>query len=262
MTESSRPRVPLRLGTALWMEGPTERLALVAPLASDPERVVDLQRTERARQAKLGEGRPELLAEALVPSSLREALEAGPRALQRLRQALAYAEKWHRRGDLPEELAPPLAQIRLLPCLPRPSLLRRADGAHLDRLALQGPGGVLHRLPQPTLAAMGMHGGRPAGFCLAVEDAQGVILGGWLEVDFGWKGVLELGAGGCHRRSPLETWEGIILPALRPGEVLLLPPPRLKPLPELIPGGPFTLCAGGEVLRLSLAGELIHPTVQ
>jgi len=253
---------PLRLGTAQWMEGPAQRQTLVAPLPSDPDRVVDLNRMERARQAKLGEGRADRLAEVLVPSSLREALEAGPRALQRLRKTLAYAEKWHHRGDLPEELAPRIAQIHLLPCLPRPSVLRRGDGLNLDRLAVDGPGGVLHRLPQPTLAAVGQHGGQPAGFCLAVEDVHGAILGGWLEVDFAWEGVLELRAGGRHRTAPLEAWDGIALPELHPGEVLLLPHPRLKPLAELVPGAEFTLCAGAEVLRLSLSRELIHPTVQ
>ncbi len=262
MTAAAKVPISLRLGTALWLDAPKERQALVAPLPSDPDRVVDLHRMERARQAKLGEGRPELLAEALVASTLRETLEAGPRALQRLRQTLAYAEKWHHRGDLPEELAPHLAQVRLLPCLPRPRLLRGADGRQLDRMVVQGPGGLLHRMPQPTLAAVGQHGGRPAGFCLAVEDAQGAALGAWLEVDFPWKGVLELKASGRRRTAPLEAWEGIVLPTLCPGEVMLLPQPRLKPLPELMAGAEFTLCAGSEVLNLRLAQELIHPTVQ
>ncbi|NTV76339.1 MAG: hypothetical protein HGA66_19325, partial [Holophaga sp.] len=47
----------MRLGTACWAEGPTERRALVAQLPSDPARVVDLNRLERLRLAKLGEGR-------------------------------------------------------------------------------------------------------------------------------------------------------------------------------------------------------------
>ena len=261
MTVSPKAPVSLRLGTAQWVNA-SERQALVAPLPSDPDRVVDLNGMERARLARLGEGRPERLADTLVPSTLRETLEAGPRALQRLRQTLAYAEKWARRGDLPEDLAPRMTQLRLLPCLPRPSLLRRSDGVHLDRLAVQGPGGVLHRLPQPTLAAIGLFGGRCAGFCLAVEDTQGAILGGWVEVDFSWKGELELEAGGRQRTAPLEAWEGILLPTLRPGEVMLLPQPRLKSLPELVPGGEFTVSAGSERLCLRLAKELIHPTVQ
>jgi len=254
--------IPLRLGTALWIEGPTERQMLVAPLPSDPSRVVDLHSLERERLAKLGEGRPDPLAEALAPPSLRRVLEAGPRAIQRLRQTLAYAEKWHRRGDLPALLAPPVASLRLLSCLPRPAQLRRADGLHLDRLAVQGPGGVLRRLPQPTLAAVGQFGGRPAGFCLAVEDLHGAALGAWLDLDFELKGALELQAGGHRRIAPLQAWDGIEIPPLRPGEVMLLPPPRLKHLPDLVPGAEFRVQVAFEQLCLSLAGELVHPTLQ
>jgi len=254
--------IPLRLGTALLGGGASPRQALVAALPSDPDRLVDLNPMERARQAKLGEGRPERLAEVLAPASLREVLEAGPRALQRLRQTVAYAEKWYRRGDLPETLAPRLTDIQMLPCLPRPSLLRRGDGTHLDRLAVQGPGAELHCLPLPTLAAVGQHGGHPAGFCLALEDLHGAVLGAWLEVDFAWTGHLTLRVGGRQRSAPLEAWEGLALPSLRPGEVLLLPHPRLKSLPELSPGGAFTLQVGAEILSLSLAKELLHPTLQ
>jgi hypothetical protein len=159
-------------------------------------------------------------------------------------------------------MAPLLADLRLLACLPRPRLLRRGNGQPLDHRAVQGPGGTLHRLPQPTLAVVGQHGGRPAGICLAVEDCQGAVLGAWLETDFSWSGTLKLRAGGHQRTAPLEAWEGIVLPKLRPGEVLLLPPPRLKSLPDLVPGAEFTLQAGEEILGLSLAQELIHPTVQ
>jgi len=129
-------------------------------------------------------------------------------------------------------------------------------------MAVQGPGGRLHRLPQPTLAAVGLQGGRPGGFCLAVEDAQGAVLGGFLEVDFPWKGCLELSCGERHRRALFEAWEGIVLPPLRPGEVLLLPPPRLKALPGMAPGAEFHLDAPWENLSLSLARELVHPTLQ
>lgn len=252
----------LRLGTALLGGAAPQRQILVAALPSDPNRVVDLNQMERARQAKLGEGRPDRLADALAPPSLREVLEAGPRALHRLRQTVAYAEKWLRRGDLPETLAPRLAEIRLLACLPRPSLLRRGDGTHLDRFAVHGPGAELHRLPSPTLAAVGQYGGQPAGFCLALEDLQGAVLGAWLEVDFLWSGHLILKVAGRQRSALLETWEGLVLPPLRPGEVLLLPHPQLKPLPELVPGAAVTLQAGAEVLPLSLGAELLHPTLQ
>ncbi len=253
---------PLRLGTALLGGASASRPILVAALPSDPDRGVDLNQVERARQAKLGEGHPDRLADVLVPASLRGILEAGPRALQRLRQTVAYAEKWHRRGDLPEVLAPRLIELQMLPCLPRPSLLRRGDGTHLDRLAVQGPGAELHGLPSPTLAAVGQHGGLPAGFCLALEDLQGAVLGAWLEVDFAWTGHLTLRAGGHQRSAPLESWEGLALPPLRPGEVMLLPHPRLKPLPDLVPGATFTLQAGAELLSLSLGKELLHPTLQ
>ncbi len=254
--------IPLRLGTAILGGAASPRQALVAALPSDPDRVVDLNPMERARQSKFGEGRPERLADVLAPSSLREVLEAGPRALQRLRQTVAYAEKWHRRGDLPELLAPRSADIQLLPCLPRPSLLRRGDGSHLNRLAVQGPEAELHCLPLPTLAAVGQHGGRPAGFCLALEDLHGAVLGAWLEVDFAWTGHLTLSVKGRQRSAPLEAWEGLALPPLRPAEVMLLPHPRLKAMPELSPGAGFTLQAGAEILSLSLAKELLHPTLQ
>ena len=121
---------------------------------------------------------------------------------------------------------------------------------------------MLHCLPHPTLAAVGQYGGLPAGFCVALEDLQGAILGAWLEVDFSWTGFLALRAGGRHRSAPLDAWEGLGLPVLRPGEVMLLPPPRLKTLPGLVPGAAFTVEVGGDVLPLSLGQELVHPTLQ
>jgi len=254
--------IPLRLGTAILGEGPTERHALVAPLPSDPGRVLDLNLLERARLAKLGEGRPDLLADVLVPASLQKVLEAGPRGIQRLRQAVAYAEKWHRRGDLPEALAPARMSIRLLACLPRPAQVCRADGLPLDRLAIQGPGAILRKLPHPTLAAVGQHGGRPAGFCLAVEDVQGLVLGAWLALDFELQGALELHGAGHRRVAPLDAWEGLELPPLGPGEVRLLPPPRLKAMPDLVPGADFRVRIAFETLEISLARELVHPTLQ
>ena len=88
------------LGTAVWVEGAVERRALMARLVSG--RLADLNRIEAIRLRKLGEGEPERLADVLVPASLRRVLEGGPRALARARQALAYAEKWDRRGSLPK----------------------------------------------------------------------------------------------------------------------------------------------------------------
>ena len=252
----------MRLGTAVWTEGPSERRALVAQLPSDPTRLVDLNRLEHLRLAKLGEGRAEALAEALVPADLGQLLEGGPRAIQRARQVLAYAEKWHRRSGLPESLAPRADQVHSIACLPKPAVLRRWDGAHLDRLAVQGPAGILSCLPRPTLALVGQHGGHPAGCCLAVEDARGVVLGAWLEVDMDWEGDLDLILGAHRRRLPLDGWRGLELPTLRSGEVLLAPAPHLR-LPTSLPqGSAVRLQTPFESLTLHLAENLIHPTVQ
>jgi hypothetical protein len=218
------------LGTASWLEGPAERRALVARLGED--RVADLSRIEAYRLGKLGEGRPEALAEALVPSSLRLLLESGPRALQRARQTVAYAEKWARRGDLPEILAPRLEAVRLLPCLPRPAALRTSSGVLLDRLALRGPGADLEALPFATLAVAGLGGGRLGGWCLALEGPETTVLGAWLLPGSLPSGRLEVASGSHHRSAPLTAWEDLELQALRPAEVCLLPPPRWKALPE------------------------------
>ncbi|HJU84294.1 MAG TPA: hypothetical protein VJ600_08785 [Holophagaceae bacterium] len=250
----------MRLGTASWLEGGAERRALVAPL--DGDRVVDLNRVERVRLAKLGEGASEALAEVLVPPSLRRVLEAGPRGLQRVRQTLAYAEKWARRGRLPEGLAPALDRVRLFACLPRPAVLRRGDGQHLDRLRVLGPGAELPGAPQPSLAALGLHGGGLAGFCLALESHGAALLGAWLAVDEALTGELHLQIGGHTRRAPLEAWRGLELPALRAGEALLLPPPRLRVLPELPAGLAIQLRAPFETLEAKLGREPLHPTVQ
>lgn len=252
----------LRLGTVVWGEGPSERRALVASLPSDPSRVVDLNRVECMRLLKLGEGHAEILAEALVPPSLRRVLEGGPRALQRVRQALAYAEKWASRGDLPESLAPRLDAVRRLSCLPRPALLRRFEGMHLDRLSLKGPGEILNSLPQPTLALVGLAGGRVAGCCLAMEDMGAVALGGWLSLEIPSQGSLELRSEGHQRRMPLSAWEGIEMPRFRAAEVVLLPPPKLRPLADLTAGSACTLVCAFDALNMRMGGVLHHPTVQ
>jgi hypothetical protein len=253
----------LKLGTASWFEGASERRALVAPLPSDPSRLVDLNRMEQVRLAKLGEGRADALAEALVPSSLRRVLEGGLRALQRVRQALAYAEKWDRRGDLPLDLALPENKVRMLSCLPRPSVLRRADGMHLDRLAVQGPGSLLGAAPQPTLAMIGLHRTSSAvGWCLALEDASGAILGAWMVMDAPREGFIELRCGNHHRRVPLDTWEGLELPAPRAAEVVILPVPRSRSIPGLVSGSNFSVWSPFETLQLRLGSDIPHLTVQ
>jgi len=253
----------LRLGTAVWAEGAVERRALVAPLPSDPGRLVDLHRVEQVRLAKLGEGHAEALAEALVPPSLRQVLEGGPRALQRVRQTLAYAEKWTRRGDLPEVLARAATAVRLLPCLPRPASLRRGDGTHLDRLTVLGPGAVLGSMPHPTMAVVGLHQGAGlAGWCLALEDAAGAVLGGWLTLEPPLDDVLELRCGAQHRRIPMDAWSGLEVPELRAAEVMLLPAPKVRPLPALVPGSEFSVVAAFDTLTLRLGGEVPHLTLQ
>jgi hypothetical protein len=247
------------LGTAVWAEGPVERRDLVARLASG--RLADLNRIEAIRLRKLGEGEPERLADALVPPSLRRVLEGGTRALARARQTLAYAEKWDRRGTLPETLAPGLASVDLLPCLPRPSALRRLEGPSLDRLAVRGPGARLSAPPQPGLAALGLAGGTPAGFCLALEEGGSAILGAWMTDEWP-NGSLELKAGAARRSTPFKAWEGPEFPPLRPGEALLLPPAKLRPLPGLMAGMEVRLSAEFDLLLLRLGPEGVHPTVQ
>jgi hypothetical protein len=252
----------VKLGTAVWQEGPAERRAVVAQLPSDPNRVVDLNRLEHLRLAKLGEGHAETLADALVPSTLGRLLEGGPRAIHRARQVVAYAEKWERRSGLPESLAPRLEEVRLLPCLPQPSVMRRWDGTHLDRLAVQGPGGTLSQAPVPTIALLGLTGGHPAGCCLAVDDARGVVLGAWLELDVDWDGVPELTMGTQHRRLALDGWRGLTLPPLRPCEVLLAPPPHLRLTHAQAGLEDIRITSPFETLTLRLGEALVHPTVQ
>lgn len=249
----------MRLGTAAWAEGPVERRALVARLASG--RLADVNRIEAVRLRKLGEGDPERLSEALVPASLRRVLEGGARALARVKQTVAYAEKWDRRGTLPASLAPGVEGIDLLPCLPRPSALRRMDGLGLDRFGVGGRGAELLGPPQPGLAAIGLAGGGIAGFCLALENGESAVLGAWLTDE--WPaGCLELKVGAARRSVPLKAWEGLELPSLRAGEVVLLPPPKLKPLPEWLAGDEVRLSAGFDQLILRLGPEGVHPTVQ
>jgi hypothetical protein len=213
------------------------------------------------RLAKLGEGRAEILAAALVPCDLRDVLDSGPRALHRLRQVVAYAEKWHARHGLPEALAPRTAGVALLPCLPRPAAVRRWDGTHLDRLAVQGPGAALTRPPVPTLAWIGLPGGVVAGCCLALDDASSVVLGAWLELDMDWEGALELAVGGRRRRIPLDTWRDLAPREPRAAEVVVAPPPSFRPS-SVQPGCAIRIAAPFETLALRMAEQLVHPTLQ
>jgi hypothetical protein len=231
----------------------------VARLASG--RVADLNRLEAIRLRKLGEGLPEALAEQLVPASLRRALEGGARALARIRQTVRYAEKWDRRGTLPESLAPALASVQLLACLPRPASLRHLDGRLLDRFSVKGPGSELLSLPSPSLAAVGMAGGAVAGFCLCLEGGGETALGAWLADE--WPtGSMELKVGTIRRSAPLKAWEGLTLPPLHAGEALLLPAPKLKPIPELLAGAEVRISVGFEQMVFRLGPEGVHPTLQ
>jgi hypothetical protein len=255
----------MRLGTAVKPEGGRERRFLAAPLPSDPARLVDLQAVESERLRKLGEGDPEGLSQALVPASLRRLLEAGPRGIQRARQTLAYAEKWARRGTLPEALAPAAEGLRLLPCLPRPSSLRMPDGGFGDRLGLRGPA---LRLPwhsgglwRATLAAVGQSGGRPAGFALAVQAGPALVLGSWLHTELLLEGELELEARSGRRETPMRAWLDLELPDLRAGEIQLLPFPEWEPLPVL-PGDRARLDAHFDGFILRVDPEGTHPTLQ
>lgn len=250
----------MRLGTAVWMEGAAERRALVAPLADG--RLADLNRIERVRLAKLGEGAPDALADALVPPSLRRVLDTGPRGLARVKQALAYAEKWAKRGDLPDTLALPPDRARLLPCLPRPASVRTAEGGHLDRLRVLGPGTWLATAPEAGLAALGQSDGSIAGFCLALHAGDAVVLGAWLLVGAPFGGELRLRAGHHKRSASLEVYDGLELPPLRAAEALLLPPLRLRALPALEPGADLELRAAFDALTVHLGPEALQGTVQ
>lgn len=255
----------MKLGTALLGEGGRARRLLVSPLPGDPDRLVDLQAVEAERLRRLGEGDPEALAAALLPSSLRRLLEAGPRALARLRQTLAYAEKWARRGTLPAALAPPAAELRLLSCLPRPASLRLADGGYGDRLGLRPPEARLPWAPdlawQATLAAAGQFGGSPAGFALVLAAGPQRVLGPWLHTGLALEGELVLETRAGTRSAPLAAWAGLTLPPLRPAELQLLPFPIWASLP-VQPGDQARLQAPFDVLTARCDREGTHPTLQ
>ncbi|MBI4913896.1 MAG: hypothetical protein HY823_14270 [Acidobacteria bacterium] len=254
----------MRLGTAT-RGGEGARRFLAAPLPSDPDRIVDLTAVEAERLRKLGEGDPPRLAQALVPSSLREILEGGPRAWHRAEQTLAYAEKWAQRGPLTETLAPGLHQVRLMPCLPRPLSLRLPDGSFGDRFAIGGPDCRLPWTPglelRPTLAVAGQAGGLPGGFLLAVMAGGATLLGPWLHRSIDLRGTLFFDGPRSSRQTPLDPWSDLILPRLRPGEVLLLPPPIWE-APEFLPGDRIHLRAPFGGLSFTLARAGTHPTLQ
>lgn len=243
----------MRLAEARRRDG---RTFLIAPLPSDPTRLVDLSALEAVRLAKLGEGDPETLARALVPPSLEALLASGPRGLARARQALAYAQKWESRGILPEELA----SDRWLPKLAPPSGLMNLNGQRLDPGALLREGHALPGTPQATLCLVGQAGGLPAGLRMALLGEGRILLSPWIETE--GAGPLQLSVGGHRRKVTLEAWNGLDLPLLQPGEHLILPAPRLRPWPSLSKGAAIDLRWGADHLQAHLARALEHPTVQ
>lgn len=264
-----RVSIPLHVAMATW----AGNCRLVARLPGHDgglaNRVVDLNAMEAARQSRLGEGDPEGLADALVPPCLMALLCSGPRAVQRARQSLAYGVKWFRRGDLPLECAPRLQDVQLKPCLEKLVAVRLGDGGgwalgthELKEHPARGPGAVLSRSPQPTLAAIGMHGGRPGGYCLALEDVSGLVLGAWLNMDFQPEGRLTLQSKKQERSLPLEAWSDLALPSLEAGELMLLPAPCLKPLQGLEAGAKLRVTSPFDCLELEMDKEWVHPTVQ
>jgi hypothetical protein len=104
--------------------------------------------------------------------------------------------------------------------------------------------------------------GRIVGCCLALEDAGGAVLGGWLVLEVPHKGGLELRSEAHHRRIPFNAWEDLEIHKIRAAEVVLLPAPSLRPLADLVPGSPFAVAAPFEVLNLRLDSAAPHPTVQ
>lgn len=251
----------MKLGTVVWMGGYADRLALVTPLPDG--RFADLNRIEQVRLVKLGESAPDRLAAVLVPPSLRQVLEGGPRAMARVRQTVQYAEKWARRGDLPDTLAYPPDRVRVAPCLPRPTSLRTAEGTHLDRLNILGSDVVcLDQMPEAGLAAIGQAGGQPGGFCLAFRAGDVVALGDWLLVGEPIGGDLTLRAGTHKRNASLEIYEGMDLPPLRAAEALLLPPMRFRAFPGLDPADRLELVAPFDTLVARLLPGALHGTVQ
>lgn len=252
----------MKLAQATWDRDGQRHRALVAPHPGDPARVVDLRAVEAVRLAKLGEGDPVRLAEALVPSALEPILQGGPRALQRLEQTLRYALKWEKRSGLPAALAPRLGEIRLRPCLPRPASLRRYDGTPLDARMVGGPEASLNHAPAPTLALVGMHPGRLAGVCLALEDAPGAVLGGWLALGPVPEGGVALRLGKTVRLFDGSLWQGLELPTLGPCDAVLLPAPILAPMEGLRPGRRFYLEASFDTLAVRLGRAAVHPILQ
>jgi hypothetical protein len=103
--------------------------------------------------------------------------------------------------------------------------------------------------------------GDARGYCLAAEDGEATVLGAWMALALP-AGELQLRAASHRRNLALDAWEHLDLPRLRPGEVMLLPPSRLKPFPALEPGARLRLSWPIEEMELVLGENLPHPTLQ
>jgi hypothetical protein len=261
MSMSSAP-YGIKFGTAVWSDGAFERRALVAPLPGGAGRVVDLNRVERVRLAKLGEGRPEALADALVPSSLRLLLESGPKGLQRAARALSYAEKWQQKKGIPQMLAPQRGTYKLLSCLPRPLAVRASQGHFLDRLNIFGPGAALAAISEPTIAIVGSTEDNYAGFCIAATSPIGPGLGAWLCIGQLGGGDLSVEIGMNNYTAPTDIWSDLILPKLRPAEVFLLPPPMLRLPNNVSQEDKIIIGTFFERLEINYEHEPVHPILQ
>jgi|GEM_PF-368965 len=252
----------IKLGTAVWKEGFSERRTLVARLPGDTSRVVDLNRVERIRLAKLGEGRAESLADVLVPTSLRQLLESGPLGIHRAAQTLAYADKWNQKNGLPEEYAPALGSYKLLPCLPRPLALRTSLGHFWDRLSIHGPGAVLPAISEPTIAIVGSNDGKYAGCCIAANSPLGPILGAWLYIGQLPQCGISIEIGAYKNSTPADIWADLEPPPLRAAEVFLLPAPILRLPNNISPKDKIIIETPFDRLEVKYGSDPVHPTLQ
>ncbi|MCL1909225.1 MAG: hypothetical protein FWG12_07685 [Holophagaceae bacterium] len=252
----------IKLGTAIIDDGGSGRRVMVAQLPGGGGRVVDLNRIELLRQTKLGEGRPDVLADALMPHSLRQLLCSGPRGIQRARHTLSYAEKWHQKSGLPEGLAPRPGSYRLLPCLPRPLSIRTSQGHFLDRLNVHGPGSTLPAVSDPTMAIVGSTDDKYAGYCIAATSPIGPVLGAWLCIGQLQSGDITVKIGANENSASIDAWADLIPPKLNPSEVFLLPPPMLRLPPIAPPEGQIVIETSFERLEICYGAEPIHPVVQ
>ncbi|MCL1894269.1 MAG: hypothetical protein FWG02_08570 [Holophagaceae bacterium] len=251
----------IKLGTAIFKEGASERRAMVA-LMPGTNRVVDLNHVERLRLTKLGEGRADALADVLVPTSLRQLLESGHRGIQRVAQTLAYAEKWHRKSGLPERLAPTIGTFKQLPCLPRPLSLKTSLGHFLDRVNIHGSGATLPAIPEPTIAIVGSTDTKYAGYCIAATSLIGTILGSWLCIGQLQQGEISVGIGTNIASASIDTWADLMPPKLYPAEVLFLPPPMFRTPTVVSAGEKIVIETYFDRLEFTLEPEPLHPIVQ